>query len=241
MTTTKPKNIRHSSENPRWGSPDAYVSIAKTVLALRRDGRRDAPITIDPFSEIKFNASVGACRILTGEGLDGFKDRWISATPSVVTSIGASERYDHQAYLDALDSCPRADQLLAGFKFNSTLVEATGLVNPPGDDSGENVKNAYRLAHAYYTLGWLAGGVVWVAFNLNQLQTLQMDGVRSPLSGDFVRCVPDHREAFVPVDGLADAPSHPSFFLLMPAHDQVVAAEQVRLFTDLASKLGEVW
>ena len=120
---------------------------------------------------------------------------------------------------------------------------ATAIVNPPGSDDGLNVKMAWMLLDNYHRLGWFGGGAIWVAFNMNQLQTLQGESERSPLHDDFLRCVPSSRLPFVPhrETDEREQPSHPCFFLLMPAHDEIVAAEQVRLFTSIASALGEVF
>lgn len=209
---TKTTNIRHSSEEARWGSPVEPVEIAKAVL-----GR----ISVDPFSELRFNELIGAERILTGEkGLDGFHDRWID-----------------------VEDCPRADWLLADFPQPEVVEDFTALVNPPGSDDGDNVKRAWRLLDAYHRLGWFGGGAIWVAFNLNQFQTLQGISPRSPLSQDFIRCIPDHRLAFIPHKKTdeREQPSHPSFFVLLPSSNEIAAAEQRRLFESMASKLGEVF
>jgi hypothetical protein len=188
-------------------------------------------IYLDPFSEPEFNECVGAKRILTGEpGLDGFRDRWVNADSD-------------------FDPCPRADHLLAGYPvagYNAdrAALARSALVNPPGDDTGDNVKKAWRLLDRYHELGWI-DSAVWVAFNLNQLQTLQGISVRSPLCDEFVRAIPDTRLAFASHSsrpaGSDDAPSHPCFFLLMPSHAPHLATHQVQTFGRLASELGEVF
>jgi hypothetical protein len=231
-------NVRHSSQQPKWGTPLPVVDVALSVLCCASLGDQ---ITVDPFSEPEFNAHVKANYILDGATRgSGFKDRWL-----------------------LLDGCPRADQLLANYPLASTekLHLTTALVNPPGDDDGDNVKRAWRLLDEYHHLGWLGGGAIWVAFNLNQFQTLQNASARvgrHPLSLEFegLRCVPDHRLAFTrhsstpthkpdPKTGqlveVSDAPSHPCFFMLLPSHNDVIAAEQRRLFDSHASKLGAVF
>lgn len=214
-------NVRHSSEQPRWGTNPLVVRIAQHVLG-------PGEIYVDPFSEPEYNALVGATRILTGaKGLDGFRDRWID--------VGAA---------------PRADQVLAGYPIADPGERAarhfTALVNPPGDESGDNVKNAWRILDALHQSRWI-DSAIWVAFNLNQMQTLQGIAERHPLHGDFVRCVPSSRLPFVAHSSKAadplfnDAPSHPCFFFLLPSHDEVRAAEQMRLFDSMSAPLGAVF
>jgi hypothetical protein len=219
-------NVRHSSESPKWGTAPEVIDIALKTFGY---------ISVDPFSEPEFNAHVGAERILTGEkGLNGFKDRWL-----------------------AIDECPRADWLLTGIAAPPCAVAMTvlptALVNPPGDDQGLNTKRAWFVLNALHRLGWLAGGAIWVGFSLNQLQTLQLkddvtgwkrDGFRSPLHPDFVRCIPDHRLGYTAHStskALDDAPSHPSFFVLLPSTNQALADVQRRVFAKHAGALGEVF
>lgn len=228
-------NVRHSSASERWGSPNQLVAIGRSVLGAARRGL--APIYVDPFTEPEFNQRIQAARILTGvRGLDGYADRWID-----------------------VPMCPRADwilakmkagQISAGIADGSGPNDYTAFVNPPskedddGRADGSTVKNAWRLLDAYHSQLWLGGGAIWVAFNLNQLQTLQLGTGRSPLHGDFLRCIPDRRQSFVPhstSDKSGDQPSHPCFFVLLPAIDPVVAAEQARLFESMAGELGEVF
>lgn len=230
------KNIRHSSSQPKWGTPSEVIDIGRAVLTCA--GLPDV-ITVDPFSEPEFNAHVKANHILTGEkGSDGYRDRWLP-----------------------IDACPRADHILAGLvnpkSWDGTRNARTAIVNPPGSDDGESVKRAWFLLDRYHALGWLGGGALWVAFNLNQLQTLQRatsavvrragDAMPShPLSPEYegLRCIPDHRLSFTRhssnKDG-DDAPSHPCFFVLLPSHDATIAAEQRRLFESMASDLGAVF
>lgn len=230
-------NIRHSSGSPQWGTPFEVITIASQVLGVSQLMRDvEVGLTVDPFSEPEFNRHVGARRILTGEaGLDGYRDRWL---------------------VD--DDCPRADAILADYPVQHTPATAsTAIVNPPGDESGENTKRAWKLLVNYWTLGWL-DSAMWVAFNLNQFQTLQRVTSYSPLSDNFMylRCVPSRRLDFtrhssapttkidkktgkeVAVD---DAPSHPMFFMLLGSHEPAIKAEQLRLFDSMASKLGEVF
>ena len=178
MTTTS--NIRHSSEEARWGTPEVVVDLGRTVLG----GVHGKPITVDPFSEERFNRAIDATWILDGtKGKNGFKDAW----------------------LVPCGTCPRADHIMARFpNVGSPPLDlvipktATAIVNPPGSDDGLNVKMAWMLLDNYHRLGWFGGGAIWVAFNMNQLQTLQGESERSPLHDDFLRCVPSSRLPFVP-------------------------------------------
>lgn len=223
-------NVRHSSENPKWGTSPEVIEIADAVLGAARMAcpnliagvEFNASIYVDPFSEPEFNAHVGAWKILTGaKGDDGFRDRWIND-----------------------DESPRADQVLAGLaRATDPLAYAyTAIVNPPGDDSGDNVKKAWRILDLYHQLGWI-DSAVWVAFSLNHLQTLQGVSKRSLLCADFVRCAPAKRLPFTRHSSTKgdDAPSHPMCFTLLPSHNPRIAAEQMRLFESMASKLGEVF
>lgn len=234
------KNIRHSSEQPKWGTGLETIMLANSALwpvSSDVDGPPLNPIYIDPFSEPEFNLNVKADRILTGEkGDNGFKDRWI----------------DHEL-------APRADHILACYPIAPKprgVRPFTALVNPPGDEHGENIKNAWRILVGHYLTGWI-DSAVWVAFNLNQLQTLQGIATLHPLSPNFEGCrsVPDHRLGFIAhstrpktkvdrhgdVIEVDDAPSHPSFSLLLPSRDEGIAAEQRRMFEHCASKLGAVF
>lgn len=230
-------NIRHSSEQLRWGTNPAVIEIATAVIKPFR--MSEPAIDVDPFSEPEFNEYVRAARILTGaKGLDGFRDRWI----------------DHELF-------PRADHVLAGFaSANQSPPVGFGpygvLANPPGDDLGDNVKNAWRILVHLWRLRWIESAV-WVGFNLNQLQTLQIQGTLSPLDEEFTfrRCIPRRRLDFVahssrPATRIDkhgkevendDQPSHPSFFMLLPSRDPVVGAEQLRLFDSMSSELGAVF
>lgn len=231
-------NVRHSTGSPKWGSPTQVIAIARRVLSVAKamgiggDQAHAGAVDVDPFSDEEFNRRVGADRFLDGTpGRDGYRDRWL---------------------LD--DECPRADQLLAGLaKEPRSPTTWTAFVNPPNEtdslDAGEATKRAWRILEGYHRLGWLGGGGIWVAFNLNQLQTLQLGGrVRSPLYGGLLRCVPDRRLGFTRHSSdvqrdkeTIDQPSHPMLFVLLPSTNPVVAAEQARLFDSMGSELGEVF
>lgn len=232
-------NIRHSSNEPKWGTQPAVINIARPILGMACDLRTEwgPAIYVDPFSEPEFNAHVGAHRILTGEkGLNGFKDRWI----------------EHEL-------APRADHILGAYPITPRPDGAgiyTALMNPPGDERGENMKNAWRILVGYYVTKWI-DSAIFVSFNLNTMQTLQGIASLSPLNARFTgcRCVPDRRLPFVAHSSRPktridrhgdeiendDAPSHPCYFLLMPSHDDIIAADQLRLFESMGSKIGEVF
>lgn len=240
-------NIRHSSETPKWGTNPAIIEIAHACLCHALHQKN---IYVDPYSEDEFNQHVQASRILTGElGRDGYVDRWLD--------LDASPRADHLLSGLYRPVAPIGQHVDA----NGTMIKPTAMVNAPGDPSGENIKNAYALLELYWRLGWLPGGAIWVGFTLNQLQTLQNALVddngsfRSPLSSRFVRCIPSRRVPYTAHSSTSatkinkkgveverdDAPSHPSWFMLMPAYDAMLAAEQFRLFDSMASRLGEVF
>lgn len=245
-------NVQHSSDTPRWGTHPKFIEIGRACLRA---------LYVDPFSEDEFNEHVGAWNILDGEkGRNGFVDRWL-------VDCETSPRADHllsgiwrpaappnfevvvQVPIDECDSI--ADTI--------TTVKPTAFVNAPGSDDGENIKNAYKILELYWRLGWLPGGAIWIGFSLNQLQTLQNasdeDGYQNPLSDRFVRCIPSTRYGYTAhsstpatkVDKRGqvverdDAPSHPSWFMLMPAYDPVIAAEQFRIFDSMASQIGVVF
>jgi hypothetical protein len=107
-----------------------------------------------------------------------------------------------------------------------------------------NVPLAWRILTGYWDLGWLGFGAVWAGFNLNQFQTCQIPNVLSPLAGEFLRCIPSSREPFIPYEenpDQTDAPSHPSFLLLLPAKNPVIAESQRQIFTRACAEFGEVF
>ncbi len=116
-------------------------------------------IDLDPFTDAAWNAIVGADRIITARE-DAFRCAWF-------------------------DEGPTAREILAGdlTAWETPARPATAIVNGPGDPSGDAIKRAWRLTEWYHRNGFLAGGAVWIAFNVGQLQTLQNAGApRSLLS-----------------------------------------------------------
>lgn len=212
----KPLTAEHSSESHDWGSARVQVDLARVVLGH---------ITVDPFSSAKWNQVIGARRIIT-EAQDGYQTPWIAGAPFPQTDPqgdddGAIERR---------------------LRPNTN----TAMVNPPGDPSGEKVKRAWRALELYHRRGWFGGGAVWIGFNLNQFQTLQdiarEDGYRSPLSSDFLRCVPESRLPYQSAPGVdGGQPPRPSWMLLMPSLDRRVAMLQRTAWGAIAGRLGEVW
>lgn len=243
-------NIRHTSESPKWGTNPKMIDIAHAVLCR---ALHQPQIYVDPFSEAEFNGPIDAIHYLDGSiGRDGFKDRWLVDAPEsprsdfVLAGMAgvAPKDFTIDLHLDG-----------RGLEYANYLP--TAFVNGPGSDDGENIKNAYAIVEKLWRNGWLPGGAFWVAFSLNQMQTLQDKSLDrcSPLYPRFVRCVPETRmpytahssrpETRIDKHGKVvdndDAPSHPSFFFLMPAYNEALAAEQTRLFVDMASELGEVF
>lgn len=118
----------------------------------------------------------------------------------------------------------------------------TALVNPPGDRSGAKAKRAWELTEQHHREGWLGGGVIWVAFNLGQLRTLQRTGAeRSPLHADFVRCIPSRRIPYDETPGVTSShPSHDTAIMLLPANSSEGRYQRAR-FRELCRELGEVF
>jgi len=104
-----------------------------------------------------------------------------------------------------------------------------GLVNPPGDKSGNLVKRFWEKL----VREWMCGrttAAIYVGFNINQLQTLQRTRVEAnPMH--FPICVPEGRMEFsttskdhqIALFGekprelvVADDPGHPNFIALLP-------------------------
>jgi len=122
-------------------------------------------------------------------------------------------------------------------------------INPPGKDSGALVKRFWGRLIAEYASGAVESAV-WLAFNINQLQTLQnADAPATPL--DFPICVPNRRIAFLLPTNQVDllvpgqvsleekrGPGHPNFIALLP--DRRTTAWQVRIFREIFSRFGAV-
>lgn len=202
-----------------YGTPPPFVEITHAVF--------NGPPTVDPFSSEKWNATgFRAERIIT-EAMDGFKTPWFPAC-------------------DRDDNC-RLDPGHAGrcdyvaWRAGTPGHGPTAAVNPPGNKSGTNAKRVWSLLGGHYMNLRCSGGAVWVGFNLNQFQTLQ-HGPVTPFDPRFIRCVPRKRVAYLEGPGvLTTAPRAPSWLLLMPSRHPDRGAEQRRIFTDLASKLGAVF
>lgn len=218
--TGKNKNsIRHQSGSDDYGTGRAFIDIARAVLGK---------ITVDPFSSAKWNAVIGAEVIIT-QRQDGFKTPWFVDAPA------------------PLDVCEWAERTFDLEPDRANYGLRTASVNPPGDRTGENVKRAYWATTRYWSTGWINGGAFWFGFNLNSLQTCQradVEGVRapSPLDPRFLRCIPDHRVPYQDRPGHdADQPTHPSWFMLLPAREPGICSRQRDAFKTLASRLGSVF
>lgn len=64
-------NARHSAATPRWGTPPEWVAMARVALGGR--------IELDPMSEKRFNATVGAERYYTTRD-NAFAKSWTCET-----------------------------------------------------------------------------------------------------------------------------------------------------------------
>ena len=127
------------------------------------------------------------------------------------------------------------DGLLADWSPDGFPV--TVFLNPPGDQTGQLVKDFWnRLASK-----WLTGEVrsaVWVGFNLEQLTYLQDHRVSPP---GLPTCIPRNRIPYRRFeDGIArevDDPTHGSFFTLLP--ERGGDGQQVGAFARLTAPLGK--
>lgn len=202
---------QHSSANGSWGTPRPIVEVARKVL-----GRID----FDPFSDAGWNASIGATRYLTAED-DAFARAWFDGSPTAHEIVHIAEPYW------TADWRPRAP--------------STALINAPGDKRGLFAKQAWRLVEWHHRTGWLGDGALWVAFNIGQLQTLQGVAPRSPLHGDFLRCIPRRRIRYESAPGVVgDCPPHASALVLLPAHG-ALGDLQRSMFVGLTAEIGEVF
>lgn len=206
-----------------YGSPPEFVEVAHAVFR--------GPPTLDPFSSEKWNdAGIRAHRIITAEQ-DGFKTPWF---PACGKYLGDDDATTPQL------TCIRT-RGHSGLCDNHRGDEESVIVNPPGNRTGSNVKAAWALLDAHHRAGHIAGGGLWVGFNLNQLQTLQ-HVARSPLHPDFLRCIPRKRSAYLEAPGvITKQPRAPSWLLLLPATNADRANRQRATFTVMASKLGAVF
>lgn len=207
---------------PDYGSPPEFVNLAHGILG---------EISVDPFSHAKWNGLIRARRFgsLPGGGgsFDGFADPWFAGAPSASHLLG-----DH----DWSDAHPR-------LQIPNT---ETALVNAPGDPTGRNVKQAWRILSEYVDRNYLGGGALWIGFSLSQLGTLQGEGRWSPLSERFTRCrcVPRARACYLVEPGKPqDQPDRPSWLLLIPGNAEggKLGMRQLAAWAALAPRLGEVF
>jgi hypothetical protein len=182
-------------------------------LAIALFGRID----FDPFSDPTWNTTVGAERFLTVED-DSFACAWFDGAPTAAAILA-----DPTVYPGVPDRA------------------RTALDNPPGCPRGEIVKDAWRLTEWHHRTGWLAGGVLWVSFNIGQLATLQGQGPRSPLNRDFLRCIPRRRIAYDSSPGVkGGAPPHAGALVLLPAPGALGWLQRAR-FEGFTAEIGEVF
>jgi hypothetical protein len=233
--TVRRAAAQHSSGNDDWGTGRTVIDIGRAVLRY---------ISVDPFSSAKWNAVIGAERIIT-EQQDGYATPWVDhpKCPAPGQAIMTPQerevaRLSIDRYAQPLPQAP------------SDLDPQTAHVNPPGERTGRNVQRAWYALDQYHRQGWFAGGALYVGFSMNQLQTLQnaargaADEVvaRTPLDPSFLRSVPDRRIPYQIAPGVdAEQPTHPSWFLLMPALEPALADRQRAIFTLLCRELGDVF
>jgi hypothetical protein len=209
-------NPRHSSATAQWGSVPEIVEIGREVLG---------GFSLDPFSNAAWNTVIGADRIIT-KRQNAYRVPWFEGAPTPG---------------EIFDMLTSTTYLRVG---QPPSYEETANVNPPGDRSGANVKRAWALTDFYVESGWLGGGALWNGFNLNQLQTCQGLARRSPLDADFTgfRCIPKKRKPYQKRPGvLGTQPSHPSWFMILPAIVQERREAQRKAFARLCRDLGEVF
>jgi hypothetical protein len=108
-------------------------------------------------------------------------------------------------------------------------------LNPPGDRSGDLVQAFWQRLVDEWTSCVVSAGF-YVGFSLEQLGTLQ-SATLSPLSPQLKLCVPRSRVRYLrpiknPLIGLpyeeCDAPTHGSFFCLLPARGAEGEAQLLR-------------
>ncbi len=193
---------------------------ARTLVDLSRVVLGGDP-DLDPFSDPEWNAIVGAKRILTKRD-NAYRCSWF-------------------------DGSPPAEYILRGEATSAVAKKPRkGIVNAPGDPRGVLVKDAWTLTEWHHRMYWLGGGVIWIAFNIGQLQTTQQAAApRCLLHPDFLRCIPRSRVAFVErvkrgKEPRSAAPPHASAIVLLPAHGSD-GDEQRELFRVVAGRLGEVF
>lgn len=173
-------------------------------------------IDLDPFSDASWNETVGAGRFLSVED-DAFTCAWLEGAPTAASILADPSVYP------------------------GSPTAGTALINPPGCPRGDMVKSAWRMTEWHHRTGWLAGGVLWVSFNIGQLATLQGHAPRSPLHGDFLRCIPRRRLDYDKAPGVkGGAPPHASALVLLPAPGAVGWSQRAR-FAGLTAAIGEVF
>lgn len=194
-------NAQHSAVTDDHGSPPSFVELARKTLGH---------IDVDPASSPKWNANVGANRIITAEE-DFRKTPWFPGAPSV----------------RQLHSNPARPP--AGY------LPQTMFGNPPGDKRGRLVKQFWFGTAEYFRLGWCSGAV-YVGFSVEQLARLQRVGAYShPLV--HVTLVPAYREDYL--DGATgkqqEDATHASFVTLLSR-----SSRQIATFAALGAELGHV-
>jgi hypothetical protein len=135
-------------------------------------------------------------------------------------------------------SCAEANAFLGAKRFFTKDMDGltqdwagTTFLNPPGDKRGRLVKLFWKKAVFHASVGDVS--LIWLGFNVNQLQTLQ-SFVDSPLS--FPTCILNKRLHFVGPDGdPGDSPTCCNYITIVSKNDQHIG----RFFAEFSS-LGTI-
>jgi hypothetical protein len=170
---------QHSSKKCEHGTPPSFRELARYTLGV---------IHLDPYSEPRWNAAIGAQRIITAAE-DARVTPWFP---------GASA----------------PNRLLTDQRRAPAGHVANVLLNSPGDKRGKLVAGAWTAATTYFGLGWITS-LFYVGFNVEQLARLQRVGAPThPLRHPTL--IPPERENYEDAPGVLqeDAP-HASFVTLV--------------------------
>lgn len=220
-------SAKRSSRRPEYGTDQPFIDLARATLG---------GITLDPFSDRAFNERVRADRIITA-CMDAFRWPWFKDPCPPAREILAGGLAPMAPDLVAQVELERARP---GAVSQAPPNQDTALVNPPGDPRGDRVKRAWELTWWHWHHGWIAGGAVFVMFNIGQLQTLQRTRAgRSPLA--FPLLIPFRRAAYRLRSGeLDEQPPHASALALLPPTAEPARSIALGIWNLAGSRLGEV-
>lgn len=179
------RSAAHSIAKDDHGTPPPFRKLGRDTLGV---------IDLDPASSPKWNAAIGAKRIITREQ-DARVTPWFDGAPA-----------PHR-----LQTEPR--RAPEGHR-------ATVQLNPPGNKDGSLVADLYCALTRYFELGWVTHAM-YIGFNVEQASRLQRVGAPfGPLA--FPTLVPPYRENYEDEPGRLqeDAP-HASFVTLF-SRDPIV-------------------